>query len=138
MPADPSTRSPRAVLDASALLAYLQRERGHAEVVPVLEDSAISAVNLSEVLQKAIAAGVPTEGFEADGVLLQPISLSGNGLLGEVLKQAAVNFGGFERLALDQTADLRANVLNLNSHRMLMLTPIPTGLLTAARPQVIP
>jgi len=66
MPADPSMRSPRAVLDASALLAYLQRERGHAEVVPVLEDSAISAVNLSEVLQKAIAAGVPTEGFEAD------------------------------------------------------------------------
>lgn len=66
MPADPDAPTPRAVLDASALLAYLQQERGHAEVAPVLENSAISAVNLSEVLQKAMASGVPTEGLEAD------------------------------------------------------------------------
>jgi ribonuclease VapC len=66
MPADPGARVPRAVLDASALLAYLQRERGHAVVAPVLENSAISAVNLSEVLQKTLAAGVPTDGLEAD------------------------------------------------------------------------
>ena len=35
-------------------------------VEPVLENAAISAVNLSEVLQKAMAAGVATDGLEAD------------------------------------------------------------------------
>ena len=66
MPGDPVTRAPRGVLDASALLAFLQHERGHAAVAPILEDAAISAVNLSEVLQKSAAAGVSTEGLEAD------------------------------------------------------------------------
>ncbi len=66
MPAETAARSPSAVLDASALLAYLQRERGYAVVEPVLEDAAISAVNLSEVLQKARAAGVDTNGLEDD------------------------------------------------------------------------
>jgi ribonuclease VapC len=57
---------PGVVLDASALLAYLQRERGHAAVEPVLENSALSAVNLSEVLQKAVASGVSTDGLVSD------------------------------------------------------------------------
>jgi ribonuclease VapC len=64
MPAEVS--KPGVVLDASALLAYLQRERGHEAVEPVLENSALSAVNLSEVLQKAMAAGVSTDGLETD------------------------------------------------------------------------
>ena len=38
-----------------------------------------------------IISGRLSEGFQTDGVLLQPISLSGNGLLGEVLKQTPVN-----------------------------------------------
>jgi Uncharacterized protein conserved in bacteria len=53
-------------LDASALLVYLQRERGHLLVEPVLEAAAMSAVNLSEVLQESTAAGVSTAGLEAD------------------------------------------------------------------------
>jgi ribonuclease VapC len=64
MPAEAS--KPGVVLDASALLAYLQRERGHEVVEPVLENAALSAVNLSEVLQKALAAGVSTGGLAAD------------------------------------------------------------------------
>jgi hypothetical protein len=84
-----------------------------------------------------VSGGFP-EGLEANGVLFQPVGVSGNGLLGQVLKQAAVNLRGFEGLAVDQTADLRANVLRFNAHRMLMLTPLPTALLTVARHQVIP
>jgi hypothetical protein len=42
-----------------------------------------------------------------------------------------VNIRGFERLAPDQAAYLRANVLCRNVHQMLMLTPLPTALLTA-------
>jgi PIN domain nuclease of toxin-antitoxin system len=69
---DPTTPGLRAVLDASALLAYLQRERGHLLVGPVLETAVMSAVNLSEVLQKSAAAGVSTEGLLAD---LQAVGL---------------------------------------------------------------
>jgi PIN domain nuclease of toxin-antitoxin system len=39
-------------LDASALLAFLMREKGEAQVAPLLGDSCISAVNLSEVLAR--------------------------------------------------------------------------------------
>jgi PIN domain nuclease of toxin-antitoxin system len=45
------------VLDASAVLAWLQEESGEATVDPVLTDSAISAVNWSEVLQKVAQKG---------------------------------------------------------------------------------
>jgi len=48
------------VLDASALLAMLQREPGWERVADVLHDACISAVNLSEVMAKLTegAAGV--------------------------------------------------------------------------------
>ena len=42
-----------AVLDASALLAYLQDEAGATAVEAVLSESVISSVNWSEVLQKS-------------------------------------------------------------------------------------
>jgi ribonuclease VapC len=45
------------VLDASALLAVLQGERGSEQVLPKLKDSSISAVNYSEVLKKLIERG---------------------------------------------------------------------------------
>lgn len=41
------------VLDASALLAYLNDEPGGTEVEALLDDALISTVNLAEVLQKA-------------------------------------------------------------------------------------
>jgi PIN domain nuclease of toxin-antitoxin system len=69
---DPREPATRVVLDASALLVYLQRERGHLLVAPVLEAAAMSAVNLSEVLQKSAAAGVATGGLQAD---LQAVGL---------------------------------------------------------------
>ena len=72
MPDEPKAQAPRVVLDASALLAYLQRERGYLLVDPVLAVAAMSAVNLSEILQKSAAAGVSTAGLEAD---LQAVGL---------------------------------------------------------------
>lgn len=45
---------PRAVLDASALLAYLQGEPGSEEVEKALDHAAISTVNLAEVLTIAL------------------------------------------------------------------------------------
>lgn len=56
----------KAVLDASALLAFLQDEPGGGAVERALEQSCISAVNWSEVIQKSVAAGVDTEGMRQD------------------------------------------------------------------------
>ena len=49
--------SPRAVLDASALLAYLRQERGSSVIKAVIRESAISTVNLAEVLAKGVHYG---------------------------------------------------------------------------------
>jgi len=54
------------VLDASAVLALLQEERGADEVERLMDGSLMSCVNLSEVLQKAEQHGVDTEGLEVD------------------------------------------------------------------------
>ena len=56
----------KAVLDASALLAYLQNEPGSEVVEAVLLESAISSVNWAEVVQKSIAAGVDVTGLRED------------------------------------------------------------------------
>ncbi len=61
------------VLDASALLAALQGESGEAQVAGKIERSAISAVNWSEVLQKATQSGVDMEGLRED---LEALGLS--------------------------------------------------------------
>lgn len=46
------------MLDASALLAWLRKEPGAETVGRALDGALISAVNLSEVLQKSLAAGL--------------------------------------------------------------------------------
>ena len=57
------------VLDASALLAYLHDEPGSATVEEVLSEAVISAVNLAEVIQKAIAREVEVNGLREDCLL---------------------------------------------------------------------
>lgn len=54
------------LLDASALLAWLNEERGAHKVEPMLDRSAISTVNLSETLQKSLAGGAEIRGLVAD------------------------------------------------------------------------
>ena len=55
---DISEVTPAYVLDASALLAVLNRESGAEVVAPLLGRAAISSVNWTEVLQRAIALGM--------------------------------------------------------------------------------
>jgi ribonuclease VapC len=50
-----------AVLDASALIAFLRNERGAEKVAEVLTRSCISAVNLAETLGKLVEYGKPLE-----------------------------------------------------------------------------
>lgn len=55
-----------AVLDASALLAWLQAETGADLVALELASAAISSLNWSEVLQKSLAHGVQITGLRED------------------------------------------------------------------------
>lgn len=54
------------VLDASALLAFLQSEPGCDQVEATLPEAVISSVNWSEVMQKSIAAAVDVNGMRGD------------------------------------------------------------------------
>jgi PIN domain nuclease of toxin-antitoxin system len=64
------------VLDASALLAFLQDERGSDVVADVLSDAVISTVNWAEVVQKSLAAGVVVDGMRDElaalGLTIRP------------------------------------------------------------------
>ena len=65
------------VLDASALLAVLNREAGADLVLPLLPRAWMSSVNWSEVVQKAMARGVAVgsrmrRDVEAIGVVIVP------------------------------------------------------------------
>jgi ribonuclease VapC len=57
---------PRCVLDASAVLAWLFGERGEQVVDRVLEHAALSAVNLTEVLDRSDEAGMRTDHLQRD------------------------------------------------------------------------
>ena len=76
--ADPGPQQPEAILDASALLAYLSAEPGGDATEAVLNRSAISTINWSEVLQKSLAQGHSVENrredLEALGLLIYPFT----------------------------------------------------------------
>jgi ribonuclease VapC len=56
----------RCVLDASAVLAWLFRERGEQLVDRMLEHAALSTVNITEVLYRAGEEGMATDGLHQD------------------------------------------------------------------------
>jgi ribonuclease VapC len=56
------------VIDASALLAFLQDEPGANDVR--LADAVMSSVSFSEVLHKSLEKGAPTEGLHVELALL--------------------------------------------------------------------
>ena len=66
------------VLDASALLAYLQDECGGERVRSVIPHAVMSTVNWTEVIGKARDDGVDTQGLREDlaslGLALEPFS----------------------------------------------------------------
>ena len=79
------------VLDASALLAYLQDEPGSQVVDRVLSESVISSVNWAEVVQKAIAVEVDVDGMlnelQALGLRVEPFTIEDGEVAGRLWKQ---------------------------------------------------
>ena len=84
------------VLDASALLAYLQDEPGGERVREVLAHSVMSTVNWAEVIGKARDDGVDTRGLKEDlaslGLALEPLSAEQAETAGQI-KERTRRFG---------------------------------------------
>ena len=97
------------VLDASAILAFLQREKGADIVEGLLPDAAVSANNLAEVVAKLVDHGVPTDDIEqiiaAFDFSIFDVSKDdavANGLLRAATRKAGLSLGDRSCLALAQ------------------------------------
>jgi PIN domain nuclease of toxin-antitoxin system len=100
------------VLDASAILALLAEEPGADEVESLLEGAAMSAVNLSEVLQKSEQHGIDTEGLESDlealGLEFRDFDVAQARIAAEIwsrMPRAGLSLGDRACLALATTLD---------------------------------
>ena len=104
------------VLDASALLAYLQDEPGSEVIDEVLAESVMSSVNWTEVIQKSLAAGVNVDGMfdelQALGLRIEPFTIENAELAGRLwqqTRQAGLSLG--DRACLSLGMDLKVLVL---------------------------
>ena len=95
------------VLDASALLAYLQDEPGGERVRAVIPRSVMSTVNWAEVIGKARDDGVDTRGLREDlaslGLALEPFSAEQAEISGQIkerTRRSGLSLGDRACLAL--------------------------------------
>ena len=95
------------VLDASALLAMLRRESGGEKVAAILLTSAISAVNLSEVVGHFARNGAPERDIRAvlDPLPIERVAFDDDlahaaGLMIAVTRPVGLSFGDRACLAL--------------------------------------
>ncbi len=101
------------VLDASALLALLNREPGHEEIARIITHAAISAVNLSEVAAKLAESGMPGEEIRnaLEGLALETHDFGRElafqaGLLRPSTRSRGLSLGDRACLALGQQLNL--------------------------------
>ena len=104
------------VLNASALLSFLQDELGGDQVEAVLPEAVISSVNWAEVVQKSVAAGVDVDGMRDDleALGLKILSFTAEeaelaGRLWQQTRQAGLSLG--DRACLSVGIKLKALVL---------------------------
>lgn len=95
------------VLDASAILALLNKEPGSDEVLKCLGKAAMSTVNLSEVIAKLADAGIPEEDIRQiiSHLNLEVIDFNEEqalkaGILRPITKSIGLSFGDRACLAL--------------------------------------
>ena len=114
------------VLDASALIAVLREEPGAAAVEAVLDDAAISTVNLSEVQAKLVERGTPPEiawswlvDLTASAVNQHLRVLRDAGLLVSTPSTSSSGRGGFCHSAQDSIEPIKSNDARTNVPRPL-------------------
>lgn len=109
------------VLDASAVLALLNREPGHEKVAAILPAALIGTVNLTEVISKLCERGVPAdaamEAVQCLGVDIVPHSPGlalRTGELRPLTKAFGLSLGDRACLALGR--ERRATVITAERH----------------------
>jgi PIN domain nuclease of toxin-antitoxin system len=97
------------VLDASAILAFLQQEKGADIVEGLLPDAAVSANNLAEVVAKLVDHGVPIDdieqiiaAFDFSIIDVGKDDAVANGFLRVATREAGLSLGDRSCLALAQ------------------------------------
>jgi PIN domain nuclease of toxin-antitoxin system len=95
------------VVDASAVLALLNQETGSEEILQLIDNAAISSVNLSEVIAKLAEAGIPEEEIRQiilhlnlEVVLFNEEQALTAGMLRPATKSIGLSFGDRACLAL--------------------------------------
>jgi PIN domain nuclease of toxin-antitoxin system len=109
------------VLDASAVLALLNKEHGHEQVLAVLPAAAIGTVNLTEVIAKLCERGVPPdaamEAVQCLGAEIVPHSVEHalrTGELRPITKAFGLSLGDRACLALGR--ERNATVITAERH----------------------
>ncbi|MBE9050112.1 type II toxin-antitoxin system VapC family toxin [Nostocales cyanobacterium LEGE 11386] len=95
------------VVDASAVLALLNQETGSEEILQLIDNAAISSVNLSEVIAKLAEAGIPEEdirqiilNLNLEVILFNEEQAFKAGMLRPATKSIGLSFGDRACLAL--------------------------------------
>lgn len=106
---------PACVIDTSAVFADLNEETGAEEARRWLRDAAISAINLQEIVSKALDKGVPAAGIPAliEALRLDVRSLDHDlavaaGLMRDATKRVGLSHGDRACLALARKLGLPA------------------------------
>ena len=101
-----------AVLDASAVIAYLHKEPGHDVVAPLVGSALVSSINASEVLTVLLRHGLPVDigraVFEDLHVQVVPFTLEQATLTAEIgaeFPSAGLSLGDRGCLALARQVD---------------------------------
>lgn len=101
------------VLDASAILTFLQGETGAEIVEDLLPDAVVSATNLAEVVAKLVDRGVPRDDidhiidtFDFKIIDVDKNDAVANGLLRATTREAGLSLGDRSCLALAQRLEL--------------------------------
>src|SRR6187455_2750690 len=117
------------VLDASALLGFLQSELGGDQVEAVLSEAVISSVNWSEVVQKSVAADVLIDGMREDlealGLKILPFTAEEAEIAGQLwlqTRQAGLSLG--DRACLSLGIRLQAPVLTADQIWTTLKLPV--------------
>ena len=117
------------VLDASALLSFLQDEPGCDQVESVLSEAVISSVNWAEVVQKSVAADVDVDGMRDDldalGLKVLPFTAEEAELASRLWRQTRqVGLSLGDRACLSVGISLKAPVLTADQIWMTLDLPV--------------
>ncbi len=106
---------PSVVLDASALIALVRKEPGWKNVLPLLPDAKMSAVNVCETIQRLRRGGMPLEAVQLilKSLVPEPVSFDEAqayvaASIHQQTRDRGISFGNCACLALAMSRDLPA------------------------------